>query len=396
MFTPSPCHTLSTASAPLPQGRKGQASHGWVEADAASQSEIGSLSDLQFVVHADSKAPEKTAASAGPSQGDLSRSRSAAGVGPRCTRRVQREMSGRTAPVACGPEMNGRNGRLRCRCRPRFKFASSRRTASQVCHASHIQPFGNFGAAALDWRRRNGRTIDRFAVCPAGPAGSRRYSPAGRELRPAPPRSPPFPCDRAAPCNRPEGNSCPARIRAAPPRDKNPTDADPRSGTATATLPDRLTRTTRHAAITGRFELSRLALAVNMLRTHVDRRMLARLGDLRDPRGHRVQIDVRRDGQERFVIEYRHAFEPSLEESTTSIVLPIGQPRQRFFQAFHEPTDALQSLASRRHPLRVIEPPLNPMIRNSQRLPGLIARWKQPSPTSHDLLVRPTIGDRLV
>jgi hypothetical protein len=67
-----------------------------------------------------------------------------------------------------------------------------------------------------------------------------------------------------------------------------------------------------------------------------------------------------------------------------------------FFQAFHEPTDALQSLASRRHPLRVLEPSLNPIIRNSQRLPGLIARWKQPSPTSHDLLIRPTIGDRLV
>jgi hypothetical protein len=60
--------------------RKGQASRGRVEADAASQSEIGSLSDLQFVVHADSKAPEKTAASAGPSQGDLSRTRWAAGV----------------------------------------------------------------------------------------------------------------------------------------------------------------------------------------------------------------------------------------------------------------------------------------------------------------------------
>jgi hypothetical protein len=59
--------------------RKGQALHGRVEADAANQSEIGSLSDVQFVVHADSKAPEKTAASAGPSQGDLSRSRWAAG-----------------------------------------------------------------------------------------------------------------------------------------------------------------------------------------------------------------------------------------------------------------------------------------------------------------------------
>jgi hypothetical protein len=56
--------------------------------------------------------------------------------------------------------------------------------------------------------------------------------------------------------------------------------------------------------------------------------MLARFGDLRDPRGHRVQIDVRRDGQERLVIEYRHAFEPSLEERTTNLVLPIGQSRR--------------------------------------------------------------------
>jgi hypothetical protein len=49
--------------------------------------------------------------------------------------------------------------------------------------------------------------------------------------------------------------------------------------------------------------------------------MLARFGDLRDPRGHRVQIDVRRDGQERLVIEYRHAFEPSLEE--TPVMMPL-------------------------------------------------------------------------
>jgi hypothetical protein len=64
--------TLSALT--LISGRKGQALHGPVDADAASQSEIGSLSDLQFVVHADSKASEKTAASAGPCQGDLSRS----------------------------------------------------------------------------------------------------------------------------------------------------------------------------------------------------------------------------------------------------------------------------------------------------------------------------------
>ena len=69
--------------------RKGQALHGRVEADVAIQSEIGSLSDLPFVVHADSKAPEKTAASAGPSQGDLSRSRWAAGVAPSQAARVE-------------------------------------------------------------------------------------------------------------------------------------------------------------------------------------------------------------------------------------------------------------------------------------------------------------------
>ena len=73
--------------------RKGQALHGRVDANAASQSEIGSLSDLQFVVdlpfvvHADSKVREKTAASAGPRHGDRSRSRWAAGVAPSRTRR---------------------------------------------------------------------------------------------------------------------------------------------------------------------------------------------------------------------------------------------------------------------------------------------------------------------
>ena len=82
--------------------RKGQALHGRVEADAANQCKIGSLSDLPFVVHADSKAPEKTAASAGPSQGDLR----AAGVAPRRTLRDERATNWRTAPVACGREMN--------------------------------------------------------------------------------------------------------------------------------------------------------------------------------------------------------------------------------------------------------------------------------------------------
>jgi len=44
-------------------------------------------------------------------------------------------------------------------------------------------------------------------------------------------------------------------------------------------------------------------------------------------------IDVRTNGQEGFVVEYRHASEPALEERTTNLILPIGQPRHRFFQA---------------------------------------------------------------
>ena len=217
--------------------------HGRVEADAVSRSEIGSLSDLQFAVHADSKAPEKTAASAGPSQGDLSRSRWVAGVAPSRTRRVQRENA----------RASGAGGLRVGNERWQWMIALSMPAKVQVrIIASDSQPglprvarlaVRQLRAAVLDWRRRIGRTIDRRAVCPAGPASSRHYSPSGRELRPAPPRSLPFPCDRAAPCNRPEGNSCPARILPASPRDKNPTDADPRSGTATATLPNRQTRT---------------------------------------------------------------------------------------------------------------------------------------------------------
>ena len=66
---------------------------------------------------------------------------------------------------------------------------------------------------------------------------------------------------------------------------------------------------------------------------------------------------------------------------------------ERFLQAFHEPTDALQPLAGCRHPRGVLEPILNPIFGNRQRLSGLVARRKEPSPAPHDLLVRPTLGD---
>jgi hypothetical protein len=71
--------------------------------------------------------------------------------------------------------------------------------------------------------------------------------------------------------------------------------------------------------------------------------------------GHRVQIDVNRCRQKRFFIENRYALVAALEKSSSRAVLTIGQTRQWFLQAFHEPAQALQPLASHRDPLRVLE-----------------------------------------
>jgi len=59
-------------------------------------------------------------------------------------------------------------------------------------------------AVAHELERRNGRTIDSCGVSLAGPANSRHDSPADRTSRPAPPVARPFPCERAALCNRPK------------------------------------------------------------------------------------------------------------------------------------------------------------------------------------------------
>ena len=74
----------------------------------------------------------------------------------------------------------------------------------------------------------------------------------------------------------------------------------------------------------------------------------------------RVQIDVGAGRQQRFFVEDRHAFEAFLEERSARVVLAIGQPRQWFLQAFHEPAQALQARACRRHPLDVLEAPFDP------------------------------------
>ena len=116
-----------------------------------------------------------------------------------------------------------------------------------------------------------------------------------------------------------------------------------------------------------------------MLRTHLDRRMLARFGNLRDPAatGFRsMYAAMARSASSSRIATLLNR--PS--KNAPHLVFPICQPRQRLLQAFHEPTDALQSLASRRHPRGVLEPPLNPIIGNRQRLPGFIARWERAVP----------------
>jgi hypothetical protein len=71
----------------------------------------------------------------------------------------------------------------------------------------------------------------------------------------------------------------------------------------------------------------------------------------------------------------------------------IGQTRQWFLQAFHEPAQALQPLASRRDPLHVLEPPLNPLVGHGHRPAGFISRRKEPPPTRYNLFIRPRTSD---
>ena len=108
----------------------------------------------------------------------------------------------RTAPMACGRKKPGRPTACSMRSAVQDRIIGLDIQPSLRCVArSGVQPLP---AAALDWWRRNGRTIDPCGVSPAGPANSGHDSPADRRSRPAPPRSRPFPCERAAPCNRPE------------------------------------------------------------------------------------------------------------------------------------------------------------------------------------------------
>jgi len=109
----------------------------------------------------------------------------------------------RTAPMACGRKRPGRPTAcsMRSAVQDRTIIGLDIQPDSRCVVRSGVQPPP---AAALDCWRRNGRTIDPCGVSPAVPANSRHDSPADRRSRPTPPRARPFPCERAAPCNRPK------------------------------------------------------------------------------------------------------------------------------------------------------------------------------------------------
>ena len=92
-------------------------------------------------------------------------------------------------------------------------------------------------------------------------------------------------------------------------------------------------------------------------------------------------------------IEDRDALEPPLERDASSLVLMVGHPGQRFLQALHEPTEALQPLPRPGHPGRIQEVPLDPLVRDRQRPPRLVPGRKQPPPPPHHLFVRPVPRD---
>src|SRR5262249_16606540 len=103
-------------------------------------------------------------------------------------------------------------------------------------------------------------------------------------------------------------------------------------------------------------------------------------GTFADPRRHRVQVDIGTCRQQRLFVENGHALEPALEERPARVVPAVGQPRQGLLQALDGPTAALQPLASFDHQCRVLRPPSNPIVGDTQWLPPLIAWRKQPPP----------------
>src|SRR5580693_2372239 len=141
------------------------------------------------------------------------------------------------------------------------------------------------------------------------------------------------------------------------------------------TEPQRLFQTgrrlrTSNASATGGFQFRGLALSFDMVHSPLDRGVIAGFGSLRDLGGHRIQINVDTDRQQGFFADNRYALEAALEKRSPRLVLFIREPRQRFLQALHEPAQVLQPLARIRNPLRVREPPLNPVLGHRYQLTG--------------------------
>jgi len=90
----------------------------------------------------------------------------------------------RTALMARGRKKPGRP--TGCSMQSAAQYRITTPDIQPVCDATHVRPLP---AAALDWFRRNGRPVNPCGASPAGPANSRRDSPADRRSRPAPPRS---------------------------------------------------------------------------------------------------------------------------------------------------------------------------------------------------------------
>jgi hypothetical protein len=87
----------------------------------------------------------------------------------------------------------------------------------------------------------------------------------------------------------------------------------------------------------------------------------------------------------------RDGFEAVFEEGSANVILAIGWWCDWFFEAFHEPTEALQALVSFCHPLHVVQTQRDQLFGGGQGLPRSVARWKEATPALNDFFARPAV-----
>ena len=131
------------------------------------------------------------------------------------------------------------------------------------------------------------------------------------------------------------------------------------------------------------------ALGLDVFDARRDGGMRACLGSFDDAGGHGVEIDVSTRGQQGFFVEDSDALEAFLEERAADFVLSVGHPCEWFLEAFHEPAQALQALAGRCDPLRILQSPLDPFVGDGHWQPVFTAWRKEASPASDDFFVGP-------